>query len=701
MTSVETRRQLLLNRRESGVAMLLLDCGGKLNNLGSAVTRELDEAMRAIDADPAIKAVVMMSAKPDNFVIGADLYEIRKATTHEALCKLSADGHATLNTVAASKKPVVTAINGACLGGGLELALACHWRIATDDPITQFAFPETRLGIVPGLGGTQRTPRLVGVKAAMGMILSAESMSSAEALNIGLVDEVVPSATLMEVAEKRALQLAADMSLIREREKRFVEMDEAKMAKFFAMTERSVRIKTRGHYPAQAKAIELVKIGLEQGMEAGQKAESHAFAELAGSEVSANLIALFFATDFARQSAISLAAKFNEANTSRIGIIGGGMMGTTIANLAATHGMKVKLLVNAGKEAETMERVQHRDGIVCTSEWSDLADSEFVLEAVAEEVGAKRDVMAKIEGIVSPECTLASNTSSLPLDEIGASLSKLDRFVGVHFFHPVERMPLVEIVSLKTTARKSLARAADFVTKLDKIPAMVKNGPGFLINRLLTSYMLEAARLASEGVPMNWIEEAAIHFGMPIGPFELLDEVGEDVGFNVVESLHKAFGDRMAPPQAMYEFSRLGGRGKRYGLGVYVWDESGKRKEFSKDIQSVPNLKLSDEKCPEDMRKTLSERMIFPMIDEAARCLDEKVVVKPREVDMAIIHGIGFPPFRGGLLKYADQFGLDKVAARLAEIYEGSPRAVAPLIQKYLAEGRNFYSSRAGGKEDE
>jgi 3-hydroxyacyl-CoA dehydrogenase/enoyl-CoA hydratase/3-hydroxybutyryl-CoA epimerase len=701
MSSVETRRQILFNRRESGVALLLLDCGSKLNYLGSSVTRELDEAMRVIAADPTIKAIVMLSAKPDNFVIGADLYEIRKATSYDDIYNLSTNGHATLDTVAASTKPVVMAINGPCLGGGLELALSGHWRIATDDTNTQFAFPETRLGLIPGLGGTQRTPRLVGVKAAIGMILSAESMLPKEALEIGLVDEIVHSSALMEAAEKRALELAADPTPLKKRDESFSDLDEAKMTKLFAMTERSIRIKTRGHYPAQTKAIEVVKIGLQQGMEAGKKAESTAFAELATGEVSANLIALFFATDFARQSAVSLAAKFDEANTTRIGIIGGGMMGTSIANLASSHGLSVKVLVSPGKEAETMERMQVRERVVCTSDWKDLADSEFVLEAVAEEVDAKRDVMRQIEAVVSAECTLASNTSSLPLDAIADSLKKSDRFVGVHFFHPVDRMPLVEIIALKTTARKSMARAADFVTKLEKIPGMVKNGPGFLINRLLTCYMMEAAKAADESVPINWLEEAAISFGMPIGPFELLDEVGEDVAFNVVDSLHQALGERFRPPRLMHDFRNLGGKGKRYGQGVYIWDEYGKRKEFSPDLDKIPYLVLSPDKCPEPERQRLAERIIFPMVDEAARCLEEKVVTKPREIDMAIIHGIGFPPFRGGLLKYADQYGLDKVAARLREIYAGTSRTVAPLIEKYLAEGRTFYSSKVGGKEDE
>jgi 3-hydroxyacyl-CoA dehydrogenase / enoyl-CoA hydratase / 3-hydroxybutyryl-CoA epimerase len=581
----------------------------------------------------------------------------------------------------------------------LELAVSAHWRIATDEPITQFSFPETRLGLIPGLSGTQRTPQLVGLKNALAMILSAEAVKPQEALEMGLIDEVVPAAELIERAEKRALALAVDRSPL-DRPKH--DPDEAKAKKLFAMTERSIRIKTRGHYPAQTKAVEVMAKGFFEGYEAGQKAEIDAFAELANGDVAANLIALFFQTDFARQSAASLAAKFNEGNTSRVGIVGGGMMGASIANLAAGHGMKVKIFVNPGREQETMERIdpQLRELVSATDDLRSLADSEIVLEAVAETIEAKQKVFEMVEPVVSPECTLASNTSSLALEKIGEVVKKSDRFVGVHFFHPVDRMPLVEIIALKTTARKNLARAADFVNRMDKIPAMVKNGPGFLINRLLTIYMVEVAWMCEDSIPLDWLEESAISFGLPIGPFQVLDEVGEDVAFNVVDSLEESLGPRFSPPPIMSYFREHGGKGKRYGRGIFLWDD-GKKGDWSPEFTSYPKNRVVQEKAPEAERQRLAERMIFPMIDEAARCLEEKIVMKPREIDMAIVHGIGFPAFRGGLLKYADQLGLDKVVARLREIYAGSGRTVSPLLEKYVAEGRSFYSSKAGGKEDE
>jgi 3-hydroxyacyl-CoA dehydrogenase/enoyl-CoA hydratase/3-hydroxybutyryl-CoA epimerase len=718
MNTVETRRQVTFTRKDNGIAFLLMDAAGKLNYLNSSGNEELSQAFITAQNDPAIKAVVIISAKPDHFLMGADLVEIRKCGTKEEILKLSRDGQAALNIMAACTKPMVIAINGACLGGGLELALAGHWRIATSDGNTQFALPETRLGLIPGLGGTQRLPRLVGLKQALGMTLSAEPIGTEEALSIGLIDEVVTSDQLMTAAEKRALALAADPSPVKDRIETWTkssgssepgvkatafclkDVDEEKANKLFAMTERSIRIKTRGNYPAQTTAIEVMKKGIAQGIKVGLEAESEAFANLAVGDVSANLIALFFSTEFAKQSAASLATKFSEENTERIGIVGSGTMGASLAALAATHGMQVTVRVNPGKEAEAQTRVP--EAVKCTSDWSQLADCQIVVEAVSEEMTTKHQVLEQIEAVVTPECTIASNTSSLSLDEVAANMKKQDRFVGLHFFHPVDKMPLVEVVALKTTARKSLGRAADVVLHLEKIPAMVKNGPGFLINRLLTVYILESGYALHDGIPPNWMDEAAVQFGMPIGPWELIDEVGIDVSFITAESLHKAFGNRMKPPEVMHEFWKMGASGKKVGRGVWLWDESGKRKGINPELIQIPYIGHSDEKCPDDVREQLAKRFIYPMIDEAARCLEDKIVMKPREIDMAVIHGMGFPPFRGGLLKYADSVGLKDVADTLRGLYgkDGRTRSVSPLIEKYIAEGRDFYSSRAG-KEDE
>lgn len=720
MNSVETKRQLLFNRRESGVVFLLIDCVGKLNSLGASVMAELDVYLEMIKKDPTVKAIVMMSGKPDTFVIGADLFEIRKATTIAELHKLSADGHRNLDSVATMEIPVVIAINGACFGGGLELALACHWRIATVNPETIMALPETRLGLIPGLGGTQRLPRLIGLKEALGMILSADPITSQEALAKGLVDEVVSSDDLMEIAEKRALELAANPEKIKDRMELqtfagwpLKDVDQEKANKLFAMTERSIRIKTKGNYPAQTKAIEVIKAGISEGMVQGLKLEAQAFAELAASEVSANLIALFFATDFAKQSAVGMAAKF-DVHTKKVGILGGGTMGPAIANLAAASGFDVVVRVNPGREQALQERLAAlprvrvseavsegaMDRIKCTSSFEDLRDCDLVIEAVAEDLAVKTELLKQVEAVVSESCTIASNTSSLRLSEVGAALKNSTRFVGLHFFHPVDRMALVEVVAMKGTNRRDIARCAGFVTRLGKIPVNVKDGPGFLINRLITSYMFESGRMADEGIPLNHVEEAALEFGMPMGPYELVDEIGMDVAFTVADTLNQAFGERLSPPALLTEAKSVGMVGRKTGVGIYNWDESGRRREFSENVQRLP-ITISPEKSDTATREAHARRLIFPMVDEAARCLEDKIVMKPREIDMAIVNGIGFPPFRGGLLKYADSVGLKTIAEHLTKQYAatGGQRQLSGLIQKYVAEGRDFYSRGDKGEE--
>lgn len=734
---LETRRQIIFNRRQSGVAFLLLDCPGKLNYLGTAVMRELDEVLAAVRQDKTIKALVLMSGKADHFVIGADLFEIRKAKTAADLHKLSSQGHQTLNNIAGLNIPVIMAINGICLGGGLELALAGHWRIAGDSPETMLGLPEIRLGILPGMGGTQRLPRVIGLKAALGLILTAEPVSVEEALKMNLIDEHCPPGDLMDVAEQRAVELMSDPSRVKERMQQWAEpllqkdtsgvkatkwclndLDEEKGNKLFAMTERSVRIKTRGKYPAQTRVLDVMKIGLAQGVTAGLAAEANAFAELASSDIAANLISLFFATDFAKQSARSTAIKFGGDGTKKVGIIGGGTMGSSIAALSAAHGLDVLMKVNPGREEQARESLRlHQQRIRPGSpadgpdslfahlnfidNYEKLANAQLVLESVNEDLALKADVLKNIESHVGPDCTIASNTSSIPLASLSQSLEKDDRFVGLHFFHPADKMTLVEIISLKTTSRKALARAADYVLQLGKIPVMVKDGSGFLINRLLTCYLLETARMVEEGVPLNWIDECAVEFGMPMGPLALLDEVGLDLAVTIAEKLHESFGERMRPPAILQAVPKLGLVGKKTGSGMYLWDDTGRRREFNPDLFQLPGFKVSPEKAPEDRRRAIAEQLIFPMIDEAARCLEEKIVMKPREIDMAIIHGIGFPPFRGGILKYADKIGLKEVQNRLTDMYgrkQHAERHLSQLLQRYVSEGRTFYSR---GKEDE
>lgn len=715
MTETAIARQLLLVKKPSGCATLIMDAPGKTNSIGSVTNRELDEILQLIEQDKSIKAIVLTSGKADSFIIGADLQEIRKKTTREEVLKLSRDGQKVLTRLEKLPVPSVAAINGLCLGGGLELALCCTARIASNEKSTLLGLPETRIGLIPGLGGTQRLPRLAGLKTALDVILSAEPMGAKEALEANIIDRICERDDLLEAAEKFALELAEGKVTLKRDLTEDLQSERSK--KLLSITERAVRVKTRGNYPAQTRAIEVIRRGITDGVEAGMLFESDSFADLEGNDVTANLMSLFFATDFARQSAQNMALKFGEREVKTLGVIGGGMMATSIAAFAAAYGFKVLLHVDEVRAGRTMERLQAAaarvrvihdfppelisEQIRIEPDMSTLVDADFVLETTVEDMVVKTELLAAISKIVKPNCAIASNTSCLPLTELAAVVEHPERFLGLHFFTPVERMPLVEIISVPSTSKAALATASGVVTRMDKTPISLKDGPGFLINRLLTCCLYEAAQMAAEGLPLSWIDSAIVEFGMPMGPWEVLDQVGLDLSCEVAQTLHNSFGARFAPPDIMARVEAVRAYGQRTGTRIFVYDESGKRGGYNEDMVKESGFVLSTEKPDDATKQEIVYRLFLPMVDEAARCLEERIVARPREVDMGLVLGIGFPAFRGGVLRWADSVGLPVVASKLEAIYAKSdpPRQVSQLIRKYVAAGRGFYSLGSGQEE--
>ena len=711
----------------------MLDCTGKANVLSAAVMGELKDAIDDLVSDDKVKAIAVLSGKPDTFCAGADVHEIVRMAEQAEACQMSRQGQIVLSMLNKTKKPTVAGIHGSCLGGGLELALWCHARIATDDPSTLLALPEVRLGIIPGLGGTQLLTGRVGLKPALEMILSSEPVNASRALELALVDEVVSPDDLVSRVEELALSLVgkplvpvsggwlkyAPAEAFAAARPAREELSAEKQKSLFAMMERSVRIKTKGKYPAHTKVLSVMQEGLASGVEAGLELEAQTFGELAVGEVAKNLIFLFFASEFAKRSAASLAKKFAQGRVGTIGILGGGTMGASIAQLAATAGFDVLIKeANADKLQEAMATIAtlfQRSGqkskqgadeteaalkrVRPAENYAALAGADLIMEAVFEDVGTKAAVLREVAAAVGPDCILATNTSSLSVSEIAAHVPGNQRFLGIHFFHPVDKMPLVEIISHAGTSKDVVAKAIAFAAELDKTPVAVSDGPGFLVNRLLCGYIVEAARLSEELVPMNWIEEAAIDFGMPMGPLAVLDEVGLNVAFKVADVLHEGCGERYAPPAVIGRVKDLGLTGKRTGTGIYLWDESGKRLSFNPRLIDELGLVVSDEKPTPEQSLHIVQRLILPMIDEAARCLEEKVVRKPREIDLAMIMGIGFPAFRGGPLHYADSLGMPAVRARLEQIYieSGPQRQVCELILSLEAQRRRFYAGSDDG----
>lgn len=704
MTNVETAvapEQLIVRKKNSGVAFLLLDVPGKVNFLTSSVIDEFKQVLKNVSADPQICAIVIISGKPDSFVAGADLHEIMKFTSVEQALDLSLRGHEVFSALDNFNKPTVAAINGICLGGGLELALCCDRQIATDDAKTMIGLPEVKLGFMPGLGGTQRLPRLIGVAGALEIILGAEPVTAARALELGIVQEVVSADDLMAKAEAMALKLAAGADSNRKIVAPQLAGDRQK--KLFDLTERSLRIKTKGKYPAAPEALKVIKLGLAEGFEAGLKAEAQAFARLSVTEISRNLVFLFFTTEFARATAAALATKYG-APIRNVGIIGGGLMGLTMAKLSLASGLSVMLRsASKDRQAQAIERLEQllpaetiadtRERITSVTDDAQLRQADLILEACEENEETKKNILQLIEKNMKPDAVLATNTSSLSVVQLSQSLTSSNCFLGLHFFNPVDKMPLVEIIANPKTDKSAIARATSFVLQLGKIPVTVKDSPGFLVNRILSCYVAEAARLAEERVPINWLEEAAVDFGMPMGPMSVMDEVGIDVAHVVAQSLHKAFGERMLAPQSLEHALNLGFVGRKSGRGVFIW-QADKKTVYNPQLQDELNMVVSEGKPSKEQCQELAQAMILPMVDEAARCLEEKVVRKAREIDLCMVMGLGFPPFRGGLLRYADSIGLPCVIERLRFLYSrrGPKRQVSDYLLRLAEQNRGFYS---------
>jgi 3-hydroxyacyl-CoA dehydrogenase len=593
--------------------------------------------------------------------------------------------------------------------------------------------PETKLGFVPGLGGTQRLPRLVGIRNSLEIILTGDPVSARRAFELGVIDKLSTQDKLLDDAEKEALDLLKSgdwRSPDQIASKAAGELTPEKLKSLFAMAERSVRIRTRGNYPAQTQVLEVMKEGLHNGIEAGLDLEARTFATLSVSEVSKNLVFLFFTTEFARQSAVASASKEDTPQVKTVGVIGAGLMGSTIAQLAAQNGFDVLFqsaqkerheyltqraqeinarLLKANQDSQDGQRsgnsgssadrsdTKHIGTVKAVVKDEEFAAADLIIEACAENAETKTEVFKRLCLVARPEAVIASNTSSLSISAFKKSVSENVSLVGMHFFHPVDKMPLVEVIAPSGTNKSAIAQVTAFLSKLGKTPVTVKDSPCFLVNRLLYCYLVEAARIAAEKTPINWVEEAAIDFGMPMGPMALLDEVGLDVSNMVAKALEKAFGERMAAPPELDEAMRIGMIGKKTGRGIYSWDESGKKLGFDKRITENIGLVVTDTKVDKELAKKLTMRMILPMIDEAARCLEEKVVRRPREIDLCMVMGVGFPPFRGGLLRYADALGLDKVIEGLKELYSHSPkRSISPYLIKLASENRGFYTRSAG-----
>ncbi|MGI8498326.1 MAG: fatty acid oxidation complex subunit alpha FadJ [Gemmatimonadaceae bacterium] len=705
-----------------GIAVLTFDMPGEVvNKLNRRMKDEFSVVFDALEADEAVRAVVLVSGKRDVFIAGADIeefLEIRGAADAE---RLSRDGQALLTRLERLRMPVVAAIHGACLGGGLETALACSYRIATEHPKTVLALPEVKLGLIPGAGGTQRLPRLVGLRAALDMMLTGKNARAKKALQIGLVDELVHPAVLLDVALDRARSLA-DGTIRRSRARRtrgaadLVLEDNPLGRKLVLRNAREQTLaQSHGHFPAPMAALAAVRVGYEQGMDRGLIEEARLFGEMAATDVSKQLIFLFFATTALKKDPGVAAPAPEPLPVKKIGVLGAGFMGSGIAAVAAMQNVIVRLKdaehgrVGKGLKAvhdvlrerlkkKQVSRFEFADQLALvggTIDYSGFGSVDLVVEAVFEDIGLKHRVLREAEQLLPGDAIYASNTSTIPIARIAEASRRPEQVLGMHFFSPVHKMPLLEVIVTPRTSPVATVTAVAFGKRLGKEVIVVNDGPGFYTTRTLAAYSNEAGHLLDAGVSIEAIDRALLDFGFPVGPITLMDEVGLDVGGKVGETLFAAFGARMAPAESLARVVGSGRTGRKGGKGFYLYDADGRKGGVDASVYDLlPTGAQRTEMLPEEIQR----RTLFAMLNEAARCLEEGILRSARDGDIGAVFGLGFPPFRGGPFRYIDSFGVATVVSALESLNQRfAPRfAPAAILVDMARRGARFY--RAEGK---
>jgi 3-hydroxyacyl-CoA dehydrogenase/enoyl-CoA hydratase/3-hydroxybutyryl-CoA epimerase len=675
------------------IAIVELDLEGeKVNKFSTPVMLRMKDVVAEL-AKSSFKAVIFISKKPKIFIAGADIDEIQKLKTRDDVKAAVTAGQGIMNNVEDLPMITIAAINGACLGGGCEFAMACDYRMATEDASTKIGLPEVQLGILPGFGGSIRMPKLIGLQASLDIILAGKSVNAKKALKIGLIDRLVHPSILAEESMKWAKELVAKNK--GKAEKKFHPKGTMNVVLesflgrglVFKKAREGVMKATNGNYPAPLKALEVVqKTYGWSDREQALSVEREGFADLGTTDISKNLIHVFYLTEMVKKSSGIVGKDVKPRDVRRMGILGAGTMGGGIAYVAADKGIDVRMkdlntdaLGKGLKHAsdlwakllkrKSIDKYQFRQKmnlVSVSTDYSGFGTLDVVIEAIVEDMGIKQKVIAECAGKMRPDAIIATNTSSLSVTEMAKGHPRPEYFAGMHFFNPVHKMPLVEVIRGEKSSDETVATIFELSKKMGKMPVVVKDGPGFLVNRLLLPYMAEAAFLLQEGMDIRTVDTAYVkEFGMPMGPFELMDEVGLDVCTKVLKIFRKAFGERIELAPCMELLEKTGRLGKKNGKGFYSYSEDGKRQGVDETIYSALGLKaptspLSTKEC--------IERGVFAMVNECSRALiEDKVVETPHEVDLAMIMGTGFPPFRGGLLKYADSVGLTYIETQLAE----------------------------------
>ena len=685
------------------VMTVLFDAPGKgVNTCSPQFFAELGTTLDAIEREkPA--AVIFASGKPRSFIAGADLFEISKMTP-EQVAQFVSLGQVLFERIARLPMPTIAAINADCLGGGYELALACKYRVAADDSSFSIGLPEVKIGLSPGWGGTTRLPRMIGLRRALPILLGGKTMPPRKAAKAGLVDEVVRPEALLSAA-KRIVRSGAPR-----RRPGFVDRTIARVAtvreRILTAAHHATMKATYGNYPAPLRLLDVVQAGYEKGFDAGIEAERKAVVDLGETDALRNLMRLFFLRQGARKRATENLNGAKPREIKHAAVIGGGTMGAGIVHALIRAGIPVRLVeVNAQAVSAALGRVSKMladdvgagridrlaakhafNRVSPTTEWTGLGLVDLVVEAVAETMDVKREVFAKLDRLTKPTCVLATNTSSLSVAEMAKAAQHPQRVVGLHFFNPVPKMPLVEVVRTDVSDDESLATAVAVVGKIGKTPVLVGDAPGFLVNRILVPYLAEALYIASDGVPIRAIDEAAKRWGMPMGPFELFDEIGLDIAAHVLKSLA---GGKPVPANVIATFDRAVQHkwlGKKSGRGFYGYDakKRGKKRAEPEVNEELVATLTGGKMVDAPNWESIASRLVQPMIDEATGALAEGVTDSPETVDLAVVLGTGLAPFRGGILQFAEVTRSARVPTAPAPVHpQPSPAPVqAEVVHK-------------------
>lgn len=703
---------------EPDIALLLFDTPGKgANVLSQHVLGQFDEHLTDLEKRDDLAGLIIGSGKPGIFVAGADLREFAASldAPDEQITDVCRQGQQLFMRLSQCPFVTVAAVDGVCLGGGAELAIWCDRRIFSDGPKTEFGFPEVKLGLYPGWGGTARTPRMAGLGNAVELVTGGESIDAREARKMGIAADVVPADHLREAAINlvRLEQQTGNYLRDRQRWSGPLPISETELGFLGATSSAYIRGKTKGHYPAPEAALEVLLGAAGENLETACSIEAENFAPLFGSPVNRSLLNVFFLTDRNKKDKGVDRKDISPREVDRAGVIGAGIMGAGIAAANVKREVAVTL-TDADRSAlqrgvkNVVEEVSYnrktkkpdaerairfspllQEGVGV----EDLAGCDLVVEAVVENLEVKRRVYGQLEPLLPDHAILASNTSTLPITRLAEGLKRPEQFAGIHFFNPVRRMKLVEVIRGEKTSDETVATAVAYAKRLGKMPIVVGDGPGFLVNRLLFPYMNEALALVTEGVPIKHVEKAATKFGMPMGPIELYDMVGIDTALYAGTTMYDAFPGRVGLSPLLPALKKAGRLGQKTGQGFYSYQNKKGKAEPDPQLQPILDNYVKGEKSYSPDQ--LQSRLFMPMLLEATRVLEEHKVRDPRDVDLGVIFGLGFPPFKGGLLFWADTLGAAKILEMLKPWEDlGERYQATPLLQRMAEQGTNFYEKK-------